>query len=86
MIDTNSGYNILLDQRKRDSVDAGKHFWILDSDGGQVINVEESPIIDLIRRNSPKAQAIGLLIEQSFELIKAMRVSLASIDVFQDIG
>ena len=46
---------------------------VLHPDSGQLVDVEEAPVVDLVNRCLPVGQAIGLGIEEFVQQIKARR-------------
>ena len=54
-------------QFEQPGVRPGKHAGVLHSQGGQVIDVEEAAVIDLLRGHPPVAQAVVLLTDQAVQ-------------------
>ena len=48
-----------------------KDLWLLDSNRGKLVDVEEATKVDLLRRYSPVGQAIDLCVEQRIEQVEA---------------
>src|SRR5665213_2433476 len=44
---------------------------VLHAQGGEVVDVEEAPIVDLIRGHAPGGEAIGLRLEELVQVIRA---------------
>ena len=44
-------------------------------DRGQVVDVEEAPVVDLLRGHPPEGEPIGLLVEQRVKRVEAARVA-----------
>src|SRR6185295_3299873 len=62
---------------------------IFHPNGRKFIDVEKPPVIDFIRSNTPMSEPIYLLAEELIQSIKALCVSLRSIengDIFADEG
>jgi len=53
---------------------------ILHADGGQLVDVEESAIVDLFGRDAPVRQPVRLCREQGVERIEAPRVAAAAVE------
>src|SRR5579872_3415306 len=54
----------LADQFKDERMDGGKHFGIFHADCHQLINVEETAVIDLVGGDSPVTQTVRLPAQQ----------------------
>ncbi len=52
---------------------------VLHADGRQLVDVEESAIIDLVRRHAPIGQTVGLFREQLIEQVKALGLALRAV-------
>src|SRR5437588_6929344 len=50
----------------------GEDLWPLHTQGGKVIDVEETAIVNFIRGDAPVRQAVGLVIEQAVQQVKAV--------------
>ena len=58
MIDPQSGNGAGFDQLEQKFVGGIENLQQLHPDGGQIVDVEEAPIIDLLRRYLPEGQAV----------------------------
>ena len=67
-------------QLERLVVDGIQHVGQLDADGGQVVDVEEAAVVDLLGGDAPEAQAVGLIGEQRLQAVEAARVPLVAVD------
>ena len=47
---------------------------ILHADGGQLVDVEEAPVVDLLAGHAPVGQPIELLVEQGIEEVEGAGV------------
>ena len=52
-----------------------EHVGFLDADGRQIVDVEEAAVIDLLGRDAPVAEAVGLIGEERLEAVEAARVA-----------
>ena len=50
-------------------------------DRGQIVDVEETPVIDFLRRHPPESEPIGLIVQQRIERIEAARIARRAIDL-----
>jgi hypothetical protein len=50
-------------------------FAIFDPQAGQRVDVEEPPVVDLVRCRPPIRQAVGLLLEQIVQRVEAPRIA-----------
>ncbi len=69
-----------MDQGEWDAVNGGEYFRILHADGGQIVDIEKTAVVDFIGRDPPEAQSISLIVEQLFQLIETVRIAFAAID------
>ena len=51
-----------------------KHLRLFHAQRGQVIDIEEPPVVDLFRRHAPVTQAIRLRLEQGVQQVNTVRV------------
>src|SRR5450755_818306 len=58
----------------------GKYFRALDPDGSQIVDVKKTAVVDFVGGNSPKAQAVSLVVQNFFQWIEAVRISFAPVD------
>ena len=49
--------------------------------GRELVDIEEAPIIDFLGRDTPVGEPIGLLIEQSIEIVEAARLASHAVEV-----
>src|SRR5689334_7283981 len=61
-------------------MDVMKDSFVLDLQRDQLVDIEESSIIELLRRNFPERKPIMLLRQQAVEKIEAFRVARHSIE------
>ena len=67
MVDAQHTDPAVLDQAQDEPVRGGEDAIILDSDAGQVVDCEETPVVDLLARRSPVGEPVGLRLEQRME-------------------
>ena len=58
-----------------------EHFRQFHSDRRQIVHVEESAIINFLRRDPPERESIRLGVEQFVELVEAARIARATVDL-----
>src|SRR5687768_9077905 len=85
MINAQSLNAAVTDEPEDDLMNRAEHFRQLDSDRRKVIDVEEAPVIDLVRRNAPERQAVRLIVEETFEVVEAGRRARRPVDVRKDL-
>ena len=56
--------------------------WVLHPDGTQFVNIEKTPVVDLLGSNLPVGESINLLLEQIIQEVKASRVLWIAIKYF----
>ena len=59
----------------------GKDLPALHAQGGQLVDVEKAPVIDLIGGDAPVGQPVNLFIEQFFQQIEASRLTRPAIEL-----
>ena len=64
VIDAKTGDQSLLGQPERELVHRSKDHRIFDPDGGQIVDVEEATVVDLVGRDAPRTQPVSLIYEQ----------------------
>ena len=47
----------------------------LHPDRGEIVDVEEAPVIDFLRRHSPEREPISLVVQQRIERIETARIA-----------
>ena len=52
-----------------------EHLRILHADRGELVDVEEPPVVDLVRRGSPVGHAVRLLLEEGVQQVEALRLT-----------
>src|SRR5215472_17182023 len=83
MIDSQSGHKTALHQVEDKGVHGREDLRILRTNGGEIINIEEPPVVNLIHGDAPIAQPVGLTVEQSLQAIKAVRIAALTIQLAQ---
>jgi hypothetical protein len=58
MIDPHTGDRASCDQLEKKLMGRIKHFRQLHPDRGEIVHVEEAPVVDLLRRDPPKREAV----------------------------
>ena len=81
MIYPQSGDPTCSDQSPHEPMNGFEHARILNANRRQIVDVEKPPVIDLVRRDSPVSQPVPLLLQQSFQLIEAFRISCFAVDI-----
>ena len=72
MIDAQPGDLAGAQQLEGFVVDGGEHLRLLDANGGEVVDVEEAPVVDLLGGHAPERQAVRLIGEQCFQPVEAV--------------
>ena len=53
---------------------------VLHPDGGELVDVEEAPVVDLFGRNAPVRRSVGLRRQQPVEAVEAVRSPLLPVE------
>src|SRR2546423_4170421 len=61
-------------QLAHQAVSGSEHLWVLHPQADQLIDVKKSPVIDLLARNHPVREPVGLSIQQAVQRIEAVAV------------
>ena len=85
MIDPHAGHPSLGDEPGQQSVDRREDVGILDAQAGERVDVEEAPVVDLVRRGAPVGEAIGLLLEQLVQRVERLRLPGRPVVLPQDL-
>ena len=80
MVNANPGNQPFLDQFKWDAVNGGEYVGVFYPDRGQVVDVEKTAVVDFVGRDPPKAQTIGLIVEQASPGIETVGIAFAAVD------
>src|SRR6202012_489170 len=54
-----------------------------DAHGGEVVDLEEAAVVDVLRGDAPEREAVRLLGEQRLQPVEAARVALLAVEVVQ---
>jgi hypothetical protein len=57
-----------------------KDYGVFHPDGSEAVDIEESPVIDLFRGNTPIGEPPDLLAEQVIQKVKTVRVFLSPVE------
>ena len=71
MIDAKARHPAARDELGHERVGGVEHPGILHPQGDELVDVEESPVVDLVERRAPVREPIGLVLEQLVEQVEA---------------
>ena len=71
MIDPQAGHPAFFDESQHQLVNCREHFGLFHADRSQAIDVEETPIVDLVGGHAPVAEPIRLVGQQRLEPVEA---------------
>ena len=57
-----------------------EHLGAIHANGGQVVHIEKAPVVDLLGRDAPVAQAVGLPLDQRIQHVEAARVAALAVE------
>ena len=80
MIDPQPGDRAAPDQLEQEPMRVVENLRQFHPDRGQIVDVEETPVIDFLRRHPPESEAISLVGEQGIERVEAARVARGAVD------
>ena len=89
VVDPEPGHLSRADETKDEAVRFGKDVRVLHADGGQLIDVEEAPVVDFLAGDAPEGDPVGLLAQQPVEEIERagiVRPAVEAADVLLDEG
>ena len=79
MVDAQAGHEALAQEAKDQPVHRREDVGVLDADGGQVVDVEEPAIVNLLGGHAPVAETVGLLGQEGRQAIETPRLALAAV-------
>src|SRR5215475_10747006 len=80
MIDAYPVHLALAQQAQDQPVGGGKHFGGFHTQRGQLVDIEETPVVDLLRGHTPVTEPIDLSLQQSIQQIKTLRLARRAIE------
>ena len=80
MVNAQTVHLAFSNQFKNQTVSSLKNAFILDANAGEIVGVEEPPVVDVIGGDPPVGQAIGLRFDKFVKLVEAGRVVRSTID------
>ena len=89
MVDAQAGHRALAHETEEQAVRRLEDRGVFHPDRGQLVDVEEAPVVDLLAGHPPVRRAVGLVRQQRVELVHARRVAGLSVedaDVVLDEG
>ena len=75
MIDAQAGDGAALHQLEDEAVHLVEHRRVFHAQRRELVDVEEAPVVDLLRRDAPVREPVRLLVEQPIERIEAARLA-----------
>ncbi len=75
MVDAQAIHQALADQLENLAMGGFEHGAAFDPQPAQLVDVEEAPPVDVVRRSAPTGQAVGLLLKQLVQALKAVRLA-----------
>ena len=78
MVNTQAVHLTVRDQAKYQSVRGLEDIFALHGERGQVVDVKESAVVDLVGSHSPVREAVALILEQVIQKREAVRVARAA--------
>src|SRR4029079_1415957 len=60
MLKADAGARASFDEREQQLVRRREHARVFDADAGEVVDVEEAPIVDFVERRTPEREAVRL--------------------------
>src|SRR6267143_389691 len=75
VIDAQPGHRSLAHEAEEQAVGRFEHLRLLHPDGGQLVDVEEAPVVDLLAGDAPVGGAVRLVGEQRVQRLHALGVA-----------
>src|SRR5207302_3998863 len=70
-----------VDQLEPEPVYGAEDVWVFDANRGQLVDVEEAAIVDLVGRDAPVAQPVSLLRQQLLQTVEAVRLAFHPVEI-----
>ena len=80
MIDAHPVHLALAQQAQDQPVGGSKHFRFFHTQRGQFVDIEEAPVVDLFRSDTPVTETIDLGLQQSIQEIKTLRLARHAVE------
>ena len=80
VIDAKAVHEPFAQQLEHEAVDTVEHGRIFHTDRGQLVDVEKTPVVDLLRGDPPMREPIGLLGEQRVEPVEAPGIATGAVE------
>src|SRR5438093_190517 len=80
VVDSEPGDGALADETKDEAVCFRENTWILCPDGRQLVDIEETSIVDFLSCNTPVGEAVDLVVEKSVQEHEAPRVAGSAVE------
>ena len=74
------------DQFEEQTVRLVEDFRQFHPDRGEIVDVEEAPVIDFLRRDAPESEPIGLIVQQLVERVETARVARRAVDLLSALS
>jgi hypothetical protein len=81
VIDSHPGHSAGPDELEQKFVRSVEDLGQFHPDRGEIVDVKEAAVIDFLRRHAPEGEAIGLVVEQMIERIKASGLARLAVDL-----
>ena len=81
MIDPHAGDGARADQLEQQPMRRIEDLRQFHPDRGEIVHVEETAVVDLLRGHAPEGEAIGLIVEQQIERIETSRLARRAVDL-----
>ena len=88
VVDAQAGGEPVAQEPEHEPVRLREHRRLLHADGGQPVDVEEAPVVDLVAGHAPEGQAVRLRVEEPLQEVEAARIAGRTVedpDVLVDV-
>jgi hypothetical protein len=81
MVQSNAGDVALCHQVQEQCMGGGEHARILHAQTREIVDVEETPVVDLVEGRPPVGQPIRLQVQQLVQTVEALRHPALPVDL-----
>jgi hypothetical protein len=81
MVDPEPGHPSRADEPEDEAVRLGEDFGVLHANDGQLVDVEEATVVDLLAGHPPESEPVRLLAQELVEQIERARIGRRAVEL-----